>query len=69
VFNKLKEKIISSFSKTKQYIILCSLDSYMFRTLDHHQAIFIKLSIRYMQCQKNSCNIESNKIYKCIKMF
>jgi len=52
VFVKLKDnKIVSSFSQTQQYIILFYLDDDMFRSTDHHQAIFTKLRIWYMQCK------------------
>jgi len=51
VFIKLKDnKKVSGFSQTQQYFILFYHDAYMFRSLGYHQAIFTKLSVRYMQC-------------------
>jgi hypothetical protein len=51
VFIKLKHNtIVAGFSPTQKYIILFYLDDDMFRSLDHHKAIFTKLRIRYMQC-------------------
>ena len=50
MFIKLKDKkIFSRFSQTQQYIILLYLDDDMFRSLDHHRAIFAILRIKYMQ--------------------
>ena len=50
VFIKLKDnKIFSGFSQTQPYIILFYLDDDMFRSIDHYQAIFTKLRIKYMQ--------------------
>jgi len=50
VFSKLKDnKTVSGFSQTQQYTVLCYLD--MLRSLDHHQANFTELTIRYLQCK------------------
>jgi len=47
VFNKLKDnKVVSGFSQTQHYVILLYLDDGIFRSLDHHQAIFRKFRIR-----------------------
>jgi len=52
VFGKLKgKKIFSGFSQTQQYIILFYLDDDMFLSLDHFEANFTKLKIRYVQCK------------------
>jgi len=52
VFNKLKDdKVVCGFSQTGHYIILLYLDDGMFWSLDHHQAIFRKFRIRYLQCK------------------
>jgi hypothetical protein len=40
--------MVSGFSHRQQYILFY-LDNDMFRLLDHHQAIFTKLRVRYMQ--------------------
>ena len=51
MFIKLKDnKIVSGFPQTQQYIIILYLDGDMFQSLVHHQAIFTKVRIRYMQC-------------------
>jgi len=51
VFIKLKDnKKVSGFSQTQQYCIVFYHDADIFRSLDYHQAIFTKLSIRYIQC-------------------
>jgi hypothetical protein len=47
----LKDKIVSGFSQTQQYIILFYLDDDMSLSLDHRQTIFTELGIRYMQCK------------------
>jgi len=44
-------KIVSGFIWTQQYIILFYLDDDMFWSLDHQQAVFTNLRIRYMQCK------------------
>ena len=65
VGNYVKDnKIVSGFTQTQQYILFYFyLD--IFRSLDHHQAIFTKLRIRCMQWQYH---MGSHTTYKCIKI-
>jgi len=52
VFIKLKyNKIFVGFNQTQQYILFYFYLDDMFRPIDHHQAIFTKLTVRCMYCK------------------
>jgi hypothetical protein len=56
----MDNKIVPVFIQTQQYIIVFYLDDDMFRSLDHHQAIFRKLD--YGTCSANKVHVIWNPV-------
>ena len=60
-------KILSGFSQTQQCILIYFYLDDMFRSIDHHQAIFTKPRIRCMQCKWHSCNKGYMRLINVVK--